>query len=151
MPAPLPAEEPAMTESHSSVQDHSRSAAMRCNLIVDLCMVSEHYPITMSKRSHCVYCKLTGSVDHYSSRQCAECKVALCTIDRDCVTKWHDPNFTRRRKRWNQSSNEVTQSSNEVTQSTNEATRLEITLAKRGRPQGSVKTKGRGRRRKQKW
>jgi len=144
VPAPLPAEEPAMTESHSSVQEHCRSAAMRRNLIVDLCMVSEHYPITMSKRSHCVYCKLTGSVDHYSSRQCAECKVALCTIDRDCFTKWHDPNFTRRRKRWNQSSNEVTQS-------TNEATRLEITLAKRGRPQGSVKTKGRGRRRKQKW
>ena len=98
------------------------------------CLLLEHYPLTLPQRSQCVYCKIIEKTTHFTTRQCKKCRIPLCFIERNCFLKWHEPSFTQKRKEWLR-----------VRGAT------EITKTKRGRPTGSTKLKGKGKRKRKAW
>lgn len=96
------------------------------------CSLLEHYPVMLTQRAQCVYCKVIDQATHFTTRKCRKCKIPLCFIDRDCFLKWHDPSFDAAKKDW--------------------LKRTVIAKSpKRGRPPGSTKTKGKGKRKRKRW
>ena len=93
------------------------------------CSLLEHYPVMLTQRARCVYCKITNQATHFTTRNC---KTPLCFIDRDCFLKWHEPSSKAVRKNWLKQT-------------------VVANSPKRGRPPGSTKTKGRGKRKRKRW
>ena len=85
----------------------------------------DHRLERMGSMHQCVYCNIVHKVNHRTTRKCRECQVPLCFRSRDCFTNWHHRNFTKQREAWFAAPKQPTS---------------------RGRPKGSVKPKGRGKR-----
>ena len=98
----------------------------------------KHYLTRTKGNRDCIYCKIVHGVRSRTTRECAECRVPLCfTGDKDCFVKYHHRNFRQRR-----------QSLEEDRQ--RRATRVVKSTPSRpvGRPVGTVKCRGRGKRKR---
>ena len=91
----------------------------------------DHRLEKMGSMRQCVYCKIVHNINHRTTRECRECQVPLCFQSRSCFAKWHHRNFMKQREAWFATLKQPTTS--------------------RGRPKGSVKPKGRGKRKVKKW
>ena len=84
--------------------------------------------VRMNSFSFCVYCKLANKGRHHTSRKCLQCSVALCFHERSCFEEWHSSKLKSQRIQY------LTKSHPQV-----------------GRPKGSTKSKGLGKRRRKNW
>ena len=121
-------ESPRHTSQNEAVHGILQKRTTGCSLL-------DHYPQPIS-RSQCIYCKITDNGIHTTTRQCKTCQVPLCFMERDCFLKWHKPSFQSIRKKCRKKYlKSLTTTS----------------PSKRGRPQGSTVTKGKGKRKKKGW
>lgn len=89
----------------------------------------DHRMVKMESMRACVFCKIANKEIHRTTRQCFQCGAPLCFKNRTCFEQWHNRDFKVQRDTW-------------LAQGTKQKT---------GRPKGSVKPKGRGKRRKKNW
>lgn len=107
-------------------------------------MTVKHY-LTQSKGTHeCVYCKVVNKKRSRTSRICAACELPFCfSSNSNCFVKYHHRSFADQRflieKKYKYKG--IGNKTHQKTTSTEGP----------GRPQGTVKSKGRGKRKRKNW
>lgn len=97
---------------------------------------SQHSSVKMKKPRDCVYCQLVFKKRIRTTRRCQKCDAALCLQARNCFIKFHQPQFDAIRSQW---------------LSTKKVPTISASSKPKGRPTGSKKSKGRGKRKYKNW
>ena len=101
----------------------------------DPASISQHSSVIMKKPRDCIYCRIVHKKRRRTTRR-QKCDAALCLQARNCFLKFHQSQFDEARNEWLDDKHVPT---------------ISVSPEPKGRPIGSKKAKGRGKRKVKNW